>query len=1141
MNRRYCDSPFGQTRERCLEGECVGAPQDAAEPPAKRSKGAPSGPASAAVFSPEAPQPQKLPGTEYNAQTLGRTAPSASAHRSVVSSNDQESNTSLGYRKARDKLQLLGNLLELDPDELNVLRYESPGIKFEHSPNRTSLQLMKTAITEFAKVIYPSDPEGLAARFISNDNTAPPQTIQGILTKNVITAMKKTRRGTLARRYIRSVLCGTMSRSDVNELLGFEPEPGENAQQMVTNELNHESRGLQRGGSTAAEGDDDDDDGDGYDCIEGTKLPRMSSKTFSRARRDWTALLETGELQPAKFGRARVRDEALEHVLTFLFEPENVVLLSWSNQRVVVNGKKLDLPAVVGSKTGGVLHDNYCKLIQGKNKKPLSRGSFYAVAKALTRREVRRVLPADNIMQTLIRDPLILVRDIIQRKMPTQHRSKFFKEVDKVEWFLTTSFVNSHLGSDTNGFHDLDFALRSDVMQDDMSLVSERSVQCKGCLFPFLFLAEIRTVANIEEDSPDMETIQMTYTQMLHYLRVVCRRAAQDKAMENCFKEILSKKLRNRVVVLMSYLTYDDATRVGKSHLMPDDPHLSAHGSALFFVGSNSADPASEHELRASDLETMYHTHFIRGNPHDIGEDRVIHALEALLHRISTDVPLAEEVVFVSDNSTCYKNSTLPCLVPRLSRAYGLRALRYIYSCSQICEFLTDAQLEVIMSLAREKLVADQEISPEHIIECINEETKLSSLSVELLDVGEKAREYFEAENELSCVLGYQNDIIYQERQERDPTNPEHSGSVIARTREFSGIGKGVCFDIPDSSVGILKSLLVQPGNDIGQETSGAGWIGPITGVKVIIAGKKLQTTWRQKAPLPNDVSDGPIQDAIARLRDWRQAGEILGTSSKTDGGVTHLKTKASPGRTCPDCRRSFKSEPFQKSHNCKGSSLDKDVSARAVAVASEMLVEGKLPLFRDPSGQLSSSESKQITNVWFGWAQGPISEEFIESSIQLQYKRDVFDILGKGTGVETHAIDVQSELQTRYPLRGDIPSERRIKGWLRLYEATKRIQPFYIAPVAGAAIVSFNDEPKGAGGGRSRMNVRYSKKIAAMHQEHQRMPEMKRPKPRNMYKEFERFYRDDQGRLPSDFPDQRQVMNKINALRTKSKQRCTQ
>eukprot|EP00177_Eucheuma_denticulatum_P003134 GFKZ01005650.1.p1 GENE.GFKZ01005650.1~~GFKZ01005650.1.p1 ORF type:complete len:1142 (+),score=141.57 GFKZ01005650.1:128-3553(+) len=1141
MNCRHCGRPLDRTRERFVECECVCAPQDAAEPPTKRNKGAPSGPASAAVFTSEVLRPEKLRGSECNARTLGRTAPSASAHRSVVSTNDQEANTSLGYRKARDKLQLLGNLLELDPDGLKRLQYESPGTKFAESPNRTSLQLMKTVIREVAKVIYPSDPDGLATRFISNDNITPPQTIQGMLTENVITAMKKTRRGTLARRYIRSVLCGTMTRADVNELLGFKPEHGENAQSIVTTGPNHEYRGFQRGGSTAVDAEEEDDEGDGDDCVGGTKLPRMSAKTFSRARRDWATLLETGELQPAKFGRARVRDEALEHLLTFLFEPENVVLLSWSNQRIVVNGKKLELPAVVGSKTGGVLYDNYCGLMQGKNKKPLSRGSFYAVAKTLTRREVRRVLPVDNMMQTLIRDPLILVRDIIHRTMPNQHRSKFFKQVDKVEWFLTNSFVNSHLGSDTSGFHDLDFALRSDVMQDDISLVSDRSVQCKGCLFPFLFLAEIKTVANIDEDSPDMETIELTYMQMMLYLRVVCRKAAQDKAMENCFKEILSKKLRNRVVVLMSHLTYEDAIRTGKSHLMPDDPCLSTHGSALFYLGGSSVDPANEHELAASHLETLHYTHFLRGNPHSSGEDRVIYALEALLHRISTDFPLAEEVVFVSDNSSCYKNTTLPCLVPRLSRAYGLRALRYIYSCSQVCEFLTDAQFEVIVSLAREKLMANQQISAEHIINCLHEEMRLPNLSVELLGVREGAKEYFEAENEFSCVLGYQNDIVYQERQVRDLTNPEQSGSVIARIREFSGIGKGVCFDIPDSSVGILRRLLLHPGNDVGQEKSGKGWIGPITGVEVIIAGKKLHATLHEKVPLPNGVSDGPIHDAIVRLRDWRQTGEILSAPNKADFGASHLKSKASPGRTCPDCRRSFKSESFQKSHNCKGSSLEKDVSARAVVVASEMLVEGKLPVFRDPSEQLSSSESKEITNVWFGWAQESIPEEFIESSYQLQYKREVFDILTKESGAGVRAIDVRNELQSKYPLRSDIPSEKRIKGWLRLNEATKRIQPFYIAPVAGAAIVSFNDDPKGAGGGRSRMNHRYTEKITAMHHEHLMMPEVKRPKPRNMYKEFEKYYRDDQGRLPSDFPDQRQVMNKINALRTKSKQRYTQ
>lgn len=68
--------------------------------------------------------------------------------------------------------------------------------------------------------------------------------------------------------------------------------------------------------------------------------------------------------------------------------------------------------------------------------------------------------------------------------------------------------------------------------------------------------------------------------------------------------------------------------------------------------------------------------------------------MEALLHHISLDIGHAEEVTFISDNSPTYRTifHILPSFVLHLTTEFGLRAVHYIYTCSQLSEILSEAQ-----------------------------------------------------------------------------------------------------------------------------------------------------------------------------------------------------------------------------------------------------------------------------------------------------------------------------------------------------------------------------------------------------------------------------------------------------------------
>ncbi|PXF42309.1 hypothetical protein BWQ96_07944 [Gracilariopsis chorda] len=1083
--------------------------------------------------------------------------------------------------EAKEKLRAVLKALEIDPRALtrlvniNTMPTEKPTIKPAYA-------LLRKIIATLAPIAYPADPTALAQMFDARAQAN--ASVQQKLISNIITAMKATKRGTIARRYVRSVLCGSMSRAEVNRLLGHDDD--------------------------APAHEDDSDDGK-EDTL------KMTGKTFSRARRDWEVLTECGELQPAKYGRTKVQDESLRHLLAFLFSQDNLVLISWTALRIVIDDKRINLPAVMVSRNGSLMHQEYCKTLEATASNPLSRGSFYAVLNALTRKELKWPLPIDNPTRTLVKDPLILLRDIAIRVVPYEERGSFLREIDKAEWFLMHSFVESHLGTDASGFHDISFALTGSAMLEDPRAMEHRTIECRGCIFPFTVVAHLVKMA-AHHDSDEVKTVsEACRNKFVAYMRYLCRKTAQDLAIENAVHELRTKKVPNRLIVFMNYINALDPS--AKSGKIPILQGASLHGATVFFC----------HERNNFDTkETLKHVsyhHFISPSGY---EDSSVSAFvtEALLHHIRLDFPEADELLFVTDNLPLYKNDFFPAFLPHVSRRHGFRAIRLIHSCSQICEFLLDAQFEQVMKVLLSHFSNGNTPTIDQALSIINSDNRLIGTAAGHILLERECQEFTSSVKLLrshgSAIpeLGDANDIAYQDWQVSEVDKAEETHSVKARVHDFGGINEtyvdihdGFFRSLPNRRQARISDILRSPAEtpssvslNASRQSSAAGigapgftiftqhgeerpkpanipedgvstclqipnpisitqaystggevhqssnqfetedWIGPVTRVRLIGARHRVSVAEMKVSPFPHGVTGGLVIDTINRIH--AHGNRLLVSVEKPvkeEPSITPLSKTGIAGRSCQGCHRSFKSERFLQSHQCKGPPVDKDVSARAVVLATEMYRDGELPAFADPLAFLwsgtslgESGEVQTISGLECGWARNPTPEAILESNTTLVYKTDVFQWLDEGRAeAELPASVFRDRLLGKYPQRDDVPSLAVIEGWCVLRKALWRIQPFCQVGRDGTPVIVYGEEAEN-GGGKSRMKSRYIAKITEMHMQQLGMDEAARPKPRYMFKEFEDFFRDGQGRLPPDFPNQKQVINKINALRSKSKHR---
>lgn len=1025
-----------------------------------------------------------------------------------------------------------------------------------------------------AQLVHPTNPPELVALFdtVNSPNDK--------LAANVVAAMKVTKRGTIARRYVRSLLCGSMSRGEVNRLLGADsPDDG-------------------------SAGDDDEE--------EDANILRITGKTFSRARRDWDVLRECGELTPAKYGRSKVADASLRVLLNFLFRPQNVVLASWGPNNVVIapaligNGSTttpriMSLPAVIPAKNGSVLHQEYCQQLQSRPEAPLSRGSFYAVLNTLTRRHITRVIPMDNATRCLVKDPLTLVRDLIIRLVPYTDRTQYLREVDKVEWFLCWSFAHSHLGIDNAAFHDFNFALKSSTLLSDPDSIHSRVVDCMGCVFPYCVIKEIEQLARLDQREEVEAVGKVCRDKFIDYMRYQCRQKAQDRALAKAVSEIQAKNMTNRVAVFVNYIHADWVQRSGKETKIPHIPDVGFHGSVVYYL-----DKKSEGGGKKNELKSLFYQHLVNTANMPQGEARdpavVIFVIEALLRRIRMDIPQADEIILVTDNAPVFKNRFLPAFLPHLTRFQGMGAVRLLHTCSQTCEFLIDGLYEMITARVMANSYArSSRMTASRYAAFVNQDSNELNTVCEVLDLADECLAFtkkFTAcrdhTGSFTSSVEVPNDIVYQDWQSSE--GALHMTNVVkARLYQFAGTGKGETTEFGDHMFNFLRQHdsqdmhvagltvpsmsasqmlhTVPPSTaqhalpdmpfvldnrvpqasrgslgriDIPSTTSSAfAWMGPVTGVRVLASSNVPRINRRGVSRSPEKVSGGLIADTLSRIRaiGTKKGVKLWQDNSEDLIGVHAIKTGII-GRSCPECNRSFKSERFLNSHQCKGPPADKDISARAVVLADEMFRNGELLVFRNSAEHLwkdsvltdMDEDNRSITGVQYGWGLVETPPNFIESNTMLQYRKEVFELLDSNKGKrDLDARFTHSHLLRTYPGRDDIPHIDIIHSWCALRKAAWRIQPFCQIGLDGTAVLTYEEEAE-TGPGKSRMKDRYTAKLSEMHEQQLQLSEADRPKPRYMFKEFEDYFKDEDGRTPPDFPEMKQVMNKINALRSKSK-----
>lgn len=279
------------------------------------------------------------------------------------------------------------------------------------------------------------------------------------------------------------------------------------------------------------------------------------AKMYQDARKEWNVLLCSGMVCKVSHTRRRRKDEDIREALLFIFNPQNVQLLSWGSKSVKVDGKWTTLPAVMRRKTMEHMFRDYKIFIENKESrgeiisKPLGRSAFLEICDSVTRGMQKRKAAVDYVLGALAYDNLRVALNVVKGELYASDRYELYlKQIDAIEEFIKFSYLE-HIGSSHDAVHDQNFSLSEVQFQETVPL---KRADCSTCMTPLQVVENIKNdISAARQDVKDV--LKDVQEKLLLYYGHQHRCYNQEKRISELFGELRSDTATSNAIVLMDY------------------------------------------------------------------------------------------------------------------------------------------------------------------------------------------------------------------------------------------------------------------------------------------------------------------------------------------------------------------------------------------------------------------------------------------------------------------------------------------------------------------------------------------------------------------------------------------------------------
>ena len=258
-------------------------------------------------------------------------------------------------------------------------------------------------------------------------------------------------------------------------------------------------------------------------------------------RKLFKAVVQTDGVVPKRPKKtvARVSTKIVEDAVDFIIRSDNIQMLSWGVKIVLLDGEKIEIPALSRKVSKSTMWKKYERAFPDKQQR-VQKESFRIIVRTLTARQDKSIAAVDYKVSELVHGNHDRMKRLIKGEVTDAAEQRALLEEAEAVFSFVKSSYGQHVDGVSCSCHNPGHALGVDGEE-----VADGDIQCEECAAIFAWFEKLALAVPMEFRQLVFEAAQKVQLSMAHAMRTV----VQQKRIAEIEEELRKDPTHAKVII----------------------------------------------------------------------------------------------------------------------------------------------------------------------------------------------------------------------------------------------------------------------------------------------------------------------------------------------------------------------------------------------------------------------------------------------------------------------------------------------------------------------------------------------------------------------------------------------------------------
>ena len=258
-------------------------------------------------------------------------------------------------------------------------------------------------------------------------------------------------------------------------------------------------------------------------------------------RKLFKAVVQTDGVVPKRPKKtvARVSTKIVEDAVDFIIRSDNIQMLSWGVKIVLLDGEKIEIPALSRKVSKSTMWKKYERAFPDKQQR-VQKESFRIIVRTLTARQDKSIAAVDYKVSELVHGNHDRMKRLIKGEVTDAAKQRALLEEAEAVFSFVKSSYGQHVDGVSCSCHNPGHALGVDGEE-----VADGDIQCEECAAIFAWFEKLALAVPMEFRQLVFEAAQKVQLSMAHAMRTV----VQQKRIAEIEEELRKDPTHAKVII----------------------------------------------------------------------------------------------------------------------------------------------------------------------------------------------------------------------------------------------------------------------------------------------------------------------------------------------------------------------------------------------------------------------------------------------------------------------------------------------------------------------------------------------------------------------------------------------------------------